>query len=202
MTRSRPRPGRRGTSRTPSAVRRSKSMRRVDAALAEVPVGRAAQAVLVEQLAQVAQVVRRRCAGRDRRVLPARPVVVAVGRERGRAQAALADLPDLAAVAALLLAAPSTRIRSRGRPSPRAASARSRRAASDSSALSAPNCTSSHASPWSASGSSSIAFDVLAPLLLVPDQPLVEALQPDRPEPVDDLADVARPRPAGRRTRR
>ena len=74
---------------------------RMHAALAEVAVRRALVAVGVVERAQVAQVgpdLRRR----NGRVLPAGPVVVPVGRERGGAEAALADLPDRAAVAAFL----------------------------------------------------------------------------------------------------
>jgi hypothetical protein len=62
---------------------------RVDAALPEVAVGRALVAVLVEQLAEVAE-IGAGLVGRDRRVLPPRPVVLPVRWEGRRAEAALA----------------------------------------------------------------------------------------------------------------
>jgi hypothetical protein len=74
----------------------------VHAALAEVPVHGAAVVVLVIQRAQVADIVAERL-GRDRGVLPPRPVVLAIGWEGRRPEAALADVPQIAAVPALLL---------------------------------------------------------------------------------------------------
>lgn len=74
----------------------------MNAALAEVPVHRPFDAVAVQQIAQVtdvaAELVRRDC-----RVLPAWPVVLTAG-ERRSAKSAFADLPEVLAPAALLLA--------------------------------------------------------------------------------------------------
>ena len=79
----------------------------VDAALAEVAVERRVVAVLVEQLAQVAQVVAD-LVRRHGRVLPARPGVGLAGHPGGRAQAALAHLPDHLLLAAGRRTASST----------------------------------------------------------------------------------------------
>src|SRR5690348_18381809 len=87
--------------RRPSAVLQVEADPRMDAALAEVAVQRRAVVVALIQLAQVADVVGDPL-GRDRGVLPSRPVILAVGRERGGAEAALADLPQLLALASLL----------------------------------------------------------------------------------------------------
>jgi hypothetical protein len=73
----------------------------VDAALAEVAVHRAAQAVLLVQRLEVADVVTD-LLRRYRGVLPPRPVVDPVGGEGGSPEAAFADLPDLLAATTLL----------------------------------------------------------------------------------------------------
>ncbi len=75
----------------------------VDAPLTEMAVHGAGDAVPVHDLAQLAHVLSDPV-GRHRGVLPAGPVVRAVGRERGRSEAALADRPEVFAGAALLLA--------------------------------------------------------------------------------------------------
>jgi hypothetical protein len=157
--------------------------------LAEVAVGRAAQAVLVVERAQVAQ-VRADLLGRDRRVLPAGPVVAAVGREGGGAQAALADLPDVPAVAALLLALEHgdavARVAALAR-EPLDAGARLRLGL-----LLGVGAELDEQPGVAVVGLRQLLdrVDVALHLLLVVDELLVEALQPDRPEALDDLRDV------------
>src|SRR4051794_1217259 len=66
----------------------------VDTSVAEVAVQRSDQSMLGVEILQVAE-VRGDVAGCDGRVLPARPVLTTIRRKRGRAEAALANLPEL-----------------------------------------------------------------------------------------------------------
>ena len=76
----------------PAAVSQIEIDARVNAALAEMPVERAAVAVLFEELSQIAQIAAE-LVGRNGGILPAFPRDRLAGHARGRAEPRLAHLP-------------------------------------------------------------------------------------------------------------